>query len=54
MATRVRVTARKWQGDDAYSWAVFLDGRVRTDLSGLSRSQARYYVAMVRKQIGVL
>ena len=52
----VRVTARKWNGDDAYSWAIFVDGRVRTDLSGLNRSQARYYVKIVRaqiKQIGV-
>lgn len=40
-----RVTARKWGGDDAYSWAVFLDGR--PGYTGLSQSSTRYYRKLV-------
>lgn len=35
------ITIRKYMGDDAYSWAVFVDGR--PILTGLSRSEAQYY-----------
>ena len=38
-----RVTARKHGGDDAYSWAIFVDGRVR--LEGLSATEVAYYKA---------
>lgn len=43
-ATKIRkpkITARKHNGDDAYSWAVFRDGRVV--FAGLSRAQVPYY-----------
>lgn len=36
-----RVTARKYEGDDAYSWAIFVDGRPR--LTGLTRREVPYY-----------
>lgn len=36
-----RITARKYQGDDSYSWAVFVDGRPR--MTGLSKSEVPYY-----------
>jgi hypothetical protein len=36
-----RITARKWQGDDAGSWAVFIDGRMF--VCGLNRSEVPYY-----------
>lgn len=42
--TKVRkpkITAKKWNGDDAYSWAVFRDGKVV--FSGLCRNQVPYY-----------
>lgn len=35
-----RVTARKWMGDDRYSWAVFIDGRVKWD--GMSQREAMW------------
>ena len=52
MAPKVRVTARKHGGDDAYSYAVFQDGRVFGSLTGLTRRQATYYVAQVRAGLG--
>jgi len=39
--TNARVKARKWMGDDAASWAVFIDGRVF--VSGLTQSEVPYY-----------
>jgi hypothetical protein len=35
-----RVKARKFGGDDAYSWAVFVDGRMF--VSGESKQQAQW------------
>ena len=48
---RRRVTARKHGGDDAYSWAVFVDGQLRSALTGLSRRQATYYVNQLRQSL---
>lgn len=36
-----RITARKYGGDDAYSWAVFIDGKPM--VTGLSRREVPYY-----------
>lgn len=44
-----RITSRKYMGDDAYSWAVFLDGRPA--YTGLSRGQVRYYTALLKQMI---
>lgn len=41
MKLQRRVTARKYMGDDRYSWAVFLDGR--PIVTGLSRDEVRYW-----------
>jgi hypothetical protein len=46
---RKRVTARKHGGDDAYSWAVFVDGRVM--VNGLSRMSVDYYKRLAYEQI---
>lgn len=35
-----RVTIRKYQGDDAYSYALFIDGR--PTYNGMSRSEATW------------
>lgn len=40
-----KVTVKKHNGDDAYSYAVFLEGRVK--YAGLTRSEAKYYKAQV-------
>lgn len=36
-----KITARKYMGDDLYSWAVFIDGRPA--FTGLHRSEVPYY-----------
>lgn len=38
-----KVTARKWGGDDAGSWAVFLPGQQAPMVSGLTRAEVPYY-----------
>lgn len=43
-----RFKKKKFRGDDAYSWAVF-DGH-RPVYTGLSMSQANYYLRQLRKQ----
>lgn len=43
--THRRVTARKHMGDDAGSWAVFLDGR--PVVTGLNKSEVSYYKRQV-------
>ena len=43
-----KITARKWNGDDAYSWAVFVDGRVA--VSGLSRREVPYYKQLLAEK----
>ena len=42
-----RITARKYQGDDSQSWAVFLDGRPM--MTGLSKREVPYYKEQVKK-----
>lgn len=50
MSSRVRITIRKWNGDDELSWAVFVDGKVT--YNGLSRREAAYYRDLARKEKG--
>lgn len=40
-----KITARKYLGDDKYSWAVFKDGR--PVVTGLMRSEVAYYKKLV-------
>lgn len=47
---RARVTRRKVGGNDAYSWAVLVDGRVK--MNGLSQTEAIYYVKKTREALG--
>lgn len=42
---RHRITARKYGGDDKYSWAVFYRGVPR--YTGLSKGQVSYYKRLV-------
>ena len=51
MASKKRVTAKKYMGDDLYSWAVFLDGR--PVMTGISKSQVKYYKKQVREMKGI-
>lgn len=44
-----KITARKHGGDDAYSWAVFVDGRIK--FAGLTRSQVPYHKGLAAKGV---
>ena len=46
---KTKVTAKKFGGDDAYSWAVFIDGRPA--FTGLARSQVPYYRKLAEQKI---
>jgi len=50
MAKKPRVTMRKHEGDDLYSWAVFVDGRVKWN--GMSRSEATWRRDRERAELG--
>jgi hypothetical protein len=42
-----RITARKFEGDDQYSWTIFLDGR--PVMTGLSKREVPYCKKEVEK-----
>lgn len=44
-----KITARKYMGDDAYSWAVFIDGRPA--YTGLSRREVPHYRELARRHV---
>lgn len=44
-----RVSAKKYQGDDHYSWAVFIDGI--PFVTGLSKSEVPYYKNMAIERL---
>jgi len=48
---KVKVTTRKWNGDDAYSWAVFRSDQIEPVFTGCERAEARYYKKMVVEAI---
>lgn len=49
MTSRKRVTARKYLGDDALSWAVFVDGRAI--ITGLSKREVPYWKERIEKDL---
>jgi hypothetical protein len=46
-----KVTIKKWNGDDVYSWAVFVNDSVIPGLSGLSRSEAQSWRERIKKDL---
>lgn len=44
-----RVVIQKYEGDDRYSWALFVDGRPR--YTGMGKSEAEYRRYLVRREI---
>lgn len=44
-----RVSARKYGGDDAYSWAVFIDELPM--VTGLTKSEVSYYKKIAQERI---
>jgi hypothetical protein len=51
MARKIKVTARKYGGDDLYSWAVFRSDQARPVVTGLGRSEVAYYKRQVEQLI---
>ncbi len=45
---RQKITARKYEGDDCYSWAVFVRGIPA--MTGLGRSEVDYYKRQLLKR----
>ena len=44
-----KITARKYGGDDAGSWAVFVEGQSYPVVAGLTRSEVPYYKRQIEK-----
>ena len=47
--SRVKITTRKYMGDDKYSWAVFIEGYSSPAFAGLTRSELPYYRRLARE-----
>jgi hypothetical protein len=43
-------TTRKWNGDDAYSWAIFMKGQYEPVMSGLSMHSARATARQLQRE----
>ena len=43
------ITAKKYGGDDMYSWAVFVKGRPM--MTGLGKSEVSYYKMQILKEL---
>lgn len=46
---RLKISAKKYGGDDCYSWAVFVRGRPA--MTGLGRSEVDYYKRQLIKTV---
>lgn len=44
---------RKWDGDDAYSWAIFQKGHPRPLMTGLHRRELAYYRNQLEQQLAL-
>jgi len=47
IVAQTRITIRKYEGDDRYSWALFVDGRPA--MTGMGHAQAQYERDQLRK-----
>lgn len=46
---KIKVTARKHEGDDMYSWAIFRSDRQYPIFTGLGKSEVPYYKKRVEE-----
>ena len=51
MMKKPKITARKWMGDDAYSWAVFVEGNPKPAFCGLGKREIPYYKKLAEEHI---
>ena len=47
----VKLIARKYDGDDEYSWAIFKKGSDEPVVSGISKKMIPYYKQQIQKQL---
>ena len=45
-----KITIRKYNGDDLYSWAVFIDNHPRPVMCGMDRHSAQYERDRLKKE----
>lgn len=48
---KIKISARKYMGDDKYSWAVFRSDILKPVFTGLSRREVSYYKKLVQEEI---
>jgi hypothetical protein len=48
---KIKISSRKYEGDDLHSWAVFRSDRSYPCFSGLARGECSYYEKAVEKII---
>lgn len=48
---KIKVTARKWNGDDAYSWAIFRSDQQETVVGGLHRTEVNSHKKQVLEMV---
>lgn len=48
---KIKVTAKKWNGDDAYSWAVFRSDQQHPVVAGLHRTEVNSHKKQVLEMI---
>lgn len=46
-----KITSRKYEGDDMYSWAIFVNDQ--PVMTGLSRDEMFYYKDQIKKKHGI-
>ena len=51
MKAKVKVTAKKYNGDDAYSWAIFRSDSNYPVVAGLHKTEVQYYKKQVLAEI---
>jgi hypothetical protein len=44
-----RIIARKYNGDDSYSWAIFVEGQSYPIIAGLQKNEVPYYKKQVQE-----
>ena len=48
---KIKITSRKYGGDDCYSWAIFRSDRKQPCFTGLGRDEISYYKRLTQKNI---
>jgi hypothetical protein len=47
----MKITAKKWNGNDKYSWAIFISGKNKPIITGLAKSEIPFYKKQIQEKI---